>query len=166
MTTNLAFGYGYCGKCEGTGRVSHYSHIAGGACFTCHGTGRVRETSPDVAPAATIEGLRALFATWRNEQRRGHETDTVYGFHFALYQLASDDVALMTRVLDAIAAIDAHSAAYVARDLCELRFFKNLDGRVQRLVMERALPVGGKRGPWTWGRKSMEPVTGEWSFND
>ena len=31
-----------CGKCDGTGRINAFSHIAGGSCFQCQGTGVVR----------------------------------------------------------------------------------------------------------------------------
>ena len=30
-----------CSKCDGTGRLPHYGHIANGVCFECGGTGKV-----------------------------------------------------------------------------------------------------------------------------
>ena len=30
-----------CGKCDGTGRLPHYGHIASGVCFDCQGSGKV-----------------------------------------------------------------------------------------------------------------------------
>lgn len=32
---------GTCSKCDGTGRLPHYGHIANGVCFECSGTGKV-----------------------------------------------------------------------------------------------------------------------------
>ena len=32
---------GECSKCDGTGDIRAFSHIAGGVCFTCKGTGRL-----------------------------------------------------------------------------------------------------------------------------
>lgn len=29
-----------CGKCNGTGHLVHYKHIANGDCFDCDGTGK------------------------------------------------------------------------------------------------------------------------------
>jgi hypothetical protein len=32
---------GTCSKCDGTGRLGHYGHIANGVCFDCQGTGTI-----------------------------------------------------------------------------------------------------------------------------
>jgi hypothetical protein len=38
--TEPAQGYSYtCGRCNGIGSISYYSHIAGGICFRCGGSG-------------------------------------------------------------------------------------------------------------------------------
>ena len=37
FTTTIA----NCAKCNGTGRLGHYGHIANGVCFDCQGTGKV-----------------------------------------------------------------------------------------------------------------------------
>jgi len=29
-----------CRKCDGTGRIQHYRHVANGCCFACDGTGK------------------------------------------------------------------------------------------------------------------------------
>jgi DnaJ-class molecular chaperone len=39
-----------CPKCNGTGYLSSFAHIANGACFGCHGTGKV-EVSEQTATA-------------------------------------------------------------------------------------------------------------------
>jgi len=35
------FTTGTCGKCDGTGRLGHYGHIANGVCFDCGGSGKI-----------------------------------------------------------------------------------------------------------------------------
>lgn len=33
--------YKKCGKCGGTGNLSHYHYVAGGECFDCDGKGKI-----------------------------------------------------------------------------------------------------------------------------
>lgn len=51
-----------CKRCEGTGLIPHYGHIANGVCFACKGTGKpVQEDRPRPPPRAAyrpFEGMR------------------------------------------------------------------------------------------------------------
>lgn len=60
-TNELATGkFENCWKCNGTGHLPHYAHIANGACFACGGTGKVKPGEPcskDEIHTFVVDGL-------------------------------------------------------------------------------------------------------------
>lgn len=53
-----------CQKCNGTGKVEHFSHIASGECFACGGTGRYRMTADAKAKIGQLADTVRTKANW------------------------------------------------------------------------------------------------------
>lgn len=58
-----------CGKCNGTGELRQYMHIAHGVCFTCGGTGKVarKPATPSRKWACVYAGATLFFKTAKTE---------------------------------------------------------------------------------------------------
>ena len=58
-----------CGKCNGTGDLKMYKHVAGGVCFTCGGTGKVsrKPAAPSARWSCFYAGALLLTKTAKTE---------------------------------------------------------------------------------------------------
>ena len=49
-----------CDRCNGTGRIGVYAHVAGGECFACCGRGTVLERIADPIAAVDVSDCRTV----------------------------------------------------------------------------------------------------------
>jgi hypothetical protein len=67
--------YEICHKCNGSGYLEYYKHIADGICFTCKGTGLIEVRGTQPMPKPDPKAYYAEYKRKQEEQRKKWELE-------------------------------------------------------------------------------------------